>query len=127
MNLLLDTHALLWWLGDSPRLGRKARGQMSDPHARVFISAATAWEIAHKQATGKLSVDWDIRAEVAEEGFHELPIRFDHVAEAASLPRHHSDPFDRILVAQARTEGLWLVTADAAVQRYDVPWIEAAS
>ena len=125
MNLLLDTHVLLWWLADSSRLGRKARERISDPHARVFVSAVTAWEIAHKQSVGKLSADWDVREQVAEEGFLELSIRFDHVAEAAALPRLHADPFDRILIAQARTEGLWLVTSDAAVQGYDVPWLDA--
>lgn len=72
-------------------------------------------------------MDWDVREEVAEEGFLELPIRFEHAVGAAGLPRHHPDPFDRILVAQARAEGLWLVTADAAIQRYDVPWIDAES
>ena len=127
MNLLLDTHVLLWWLADSPRLGRKARERVSDPHVRAYVSAVTAWEIAHKQSVGKLSADWDVREQVEEEGFFELPIRFDHVAEAAELPRLHADPFDRILIAQARAEGLWLITADAAVQRYDVPWVDAAS
>lgn len=127
MQLLLDTRALLWWLAGDPRLGPKARARIGTGEARVFVSAVSAWEIAHKRAAGKIDAAWDIRAEVEEEGFLELSIDLEHTIIAAELPRHHADPFDRILVAQAQTEGLWLVTADAAIQRYDVPWIDAST
>ena len=125
MNLLLDTHALLWWLSGDARLGPGARKQIAAGESRVLVSAATAWELSHKRAAGKIRIDWDIREEIAEEGFLELPIAVEHAIAAAELPRYHADPFDRLLVAQARVEGLWLVTADADVQRYDVPWLDA--
>ena len=125
MQLLLDTHALLWWLVGDTRLGPKARARIGTAEARVFVSAVTAWEIAHKRAAGKIDAPWDIRAELEEEGFLELSIDLEHAIAAASLPEHHADPFDRILIAQAQTEGLWLVTADFAIQQYDVPWIDA--
>lgn len=125
MNLLLDTHALLWWLSGDARLGPKARKQIGTGDSRVLVSAATAWELAHKRAAGKIRIDWDIRDEIAEEGFLELPVALEHAIAAAELPGHHADPFDRLLVAQARIEGLWLVAADADVRRYDVPWLDA--
>lgn len=127
MNLLLDTHVLLWWFEGSRRLGAKARARIGADDARVFVSAVSAWEIAHKRANGKIAFDRDIRQEVEEEGFLELAIDLEHTIVAAELPKHHADPFDRILVAQARTEGMWLVTADAAIQQYDVPWLDATA
>lgn len=127
MQLLLDTHALLWWLAGDARLGPTARARIGTGDDRVFVSAASSWEIAHKRAAGKIAAAWDIRAEVEEEGFAELSIGLEHTIVAAQLPKHHSDPFDRILVAQAQTEGLWLVTSDAAIQRYDVPWLDAGA
>ena len=125
MQLLLDTHALLWWLSDDARLGPEARVRIGAADTAVFVSAATAWEIAIKRAAGKIEAAWDIRAEVEEEGFLELSIDLQHAVAAAELPKHHGDPFDRMLVAQARSEGMWIVTCDAAIQRYDVPWIDA--
>lgn len=127
MRILLDTHVLLWWLGSKARLGPQAAARIEDVHGEVFVSASTAWEIAVKQAAGKLHVPFDVATAIEEEGFIPLPITVAHGVAAGALPRHHADPFDRMLVAQAREEGLWLVTADAAVQRYDVPWIDAES
>ena len=125
MQLLLDTHALLWWLSDDPRLGLEARVRIGAAGTAVFVSAATAWEIAIKRAAGKIEAAWDIRAEVEAEGFLELSIDLEHAVAAAELPKHHGDPFDRMLVAQARSEGMWLVTCNDAIRRYDVPWIDA--
>jgi PIN domain nuclease of toxin-antitoxin system len=127
VQLLLDTHVLLWWLSDDPRLGPQARAHIGAAGSDVFVSAATAWEIAVKRAAGKLDAPWDVGAELEEEGFLELPIELEHAIAAAELPRHHTDPFDRLLVAQARSEGLWLVTSDDAIRRYDVPWLDAGS
>ncbi len=120
MTLLLDTHVLLWWLADDPRLTRAARDLVADPAHRLMVSAASAWEIAIKSARGKLRIasGWD-RA-LLEQGFEELPIRFAHAREAGALPHLHRDPFDRMLVAQARVEGLCLVTFDPAVRSYPV-------
>ncbi len=124
MRLLLDTQVLLWWLADDPSLSAAARGAIaSEPE--VFVSAASAWEIAIKRALGKLDAPDDLAATVAASGFKQLPITFDHAATAGTLPRHHEDPFDRMLVAQARCESLTLVTADKRISRYPVSVLQA--
>jgi PIN domain nuclease of toxin-antitoxin system len=118
--LLLDTHVVLWWLEDDPRLRSSARRAIAD-EMHVAVSAVTVWEIAIKEAIGRLMPPVDWSQEIEDEGFDPLPIGFAHAVEAARLPRFHADPFDRMLVAQARTEGLVLVTADPKISRYDVP------
>lgn len=127
MRLLLDTHVLLWWLGGNRRLGRAAADRIEAGEAGVYVSAATVWEIAVKRAVGKLEAPLDVIAEIDAEGFLPLAITLEHGAEAGGLPLHHTDPFDRMLIAQARTEGMWLVTADAAITQYDVPWLDATA
>ncbi|MGI8948516.1 MAG: type II toxin-antitoxin system VapC family toxin [Ornithinimicrobium sp.] len=122
MSLLLDTHVFLWWLADHPRLSREARTAIGDGSARVFVSAATLWEAEIKAALGRLHpAAVDLAAEVAANGFTELAVTGRYTRTAALLPAHHTDPFDRMLVAQAQTDGLRLVTADRTLQRYDVP------
>lgn len=126
MNLLLDTHAFLWWLMDDESLGGKARQAIADPESLVHVSAVSLWEIAIKQALGKLHVDSpDLAAEIPNNGFVELPVSGRHALAAGALPRHHDDPFDRMLVAQARLAGLVLVTRDGALDAYDVPRLRA--
>ncbi len=121
MNLLLDTHTFLWWLADDPKLGKRARQAIADGSALVHVSAATLWEIAIKQALGKLEVESaDLAAEIPANGFVELPITGSHALRAGALPRHHDDPFDRMLVAQALDEGLTLVTRDPALEAYEL-------
>lgn len=124
LRLLLDTHVLLWWLADDPALSRAA-AQVIASEPLVFVSAASAWEIAIKRALGKLEAPDDLEAAVDASGFVELPIRFDHAVLAGALPRHHDDPFDRMLVAQARCESLTLVTADPRLARYRVAVVPA--
>jgi len=120
VNLLLDTHAFLWWLSDDPELRAEARAAIADPSSIVHVSAASLWEISIKQALGKLEVESaDLAAEVPANGFVELPITGRHALDAGSLPRHHDDPFDRMLVAQARAEDLVLVTRDPALDAYE--------
>ncbi len=119
MNLLLDTHALLWWLGDSP-MAPDARQQISDPATLVVVSAASAWEIAIKRATGKLRLDGNVAALVVGAAFTPLPVSFAHAERAGALPPHHRDPFDRLLVVQAQLENLEIITADPQLQPYDV-------
>ncbi len=119
-RLLVDTHVLLWALGGDPNLGDDARQALADPRNDVFVSAVSIWEIAIKRALGKLKIPSHLATAVEAAGFSELPVTFFHAEQAGSLPRHHGDPFDRMLVAQAQTEGLTLVTADANIPRYAV-------
>ncbi|EAR23335.1 type II toxin-antitoxin system VapC family toxin [Nitrococcus mobilis] len=124
MDILLDTHVLLWWLSDDPRLSAKARNLIADPANAITVSAATAWEIAIKQGLGKLMFDGDLEQAVREQDFQMLPITFAHTAQIGQLPEIHRDPFDRMLVAQARSENLALLSADPHVARYPVNVIE---
>jgi PIN domain nuclease of toxin-antitoxin system len=119
--LLLDTHALLWSLGDTDRLTRAARDVLSAGVEPVYVSSVSIWEIAVKQASGRLKAPDDLLERVAEVGFGELRVSFTHAHLAGALPRHHGDPFDRMLVAQAQSEGLTLVSGDARIAAYDVP------
>lgn len=126
MRLLLDTHAWLWWLGDDQRLGRRARQALGNPRSEVYVSAASAWEIAIKVALRKLRlVKADLEAEIAANGFLELPIRTRHALQAGRLAPVHDDPFDRMLVAQAQAEDLAVVTGDPIFGRYGVAVLEA--
>ena len=121
MNLLLDTHAFLWWLSGSRRLSGPARERIADPSVAVFVSAASIWEAAIKESLGRLDLgDSDLVEEITLNQFLELPISPAHAAHAGGLPRHHDDPFDRMLVAQAEIEGLTLISRDRRLQDYSV-------
>lgn len=117
--LLLDTHVFLWWRANDPRLQTHARETIARASI-VYVSAASAWEAAVKQALGRLVLPAPFAAGVDESGFQRLAITFEHAAEAAGLPPHHGDPFDRMLIAQARLDGLTLVTHDRVIAAYDV-------
>lgn len=119
MNLLLDTHALLWWLAGAPMDG-EARRRIAEPAALVMVSAATVWEVAIKRALGKLSFDGSMVDHVEDAAFEPLPISLEHAERAGRLPPHHRDPFDRMLVAQAQAEALTVVTRDPAFDAYEV-------
>lgn len=121
MKLLLDTHVWLWWLRDDRRLPARFAAAVADPATQVFVSAASVWEAAIKTALGKLDVDADLAAQIEADGFTELPITARHAQLAGALPRHHEDPFDRLLVAQTRLEGLQLASVDEAFVAYGVP------
>lgn len=128
MRLLLDTHILLWWLSDHTSLPMAARVAIQAPSSDVFVSAASAWEIAIKRALGKLDFPIAQFAEIlTAEGFEPLGIAVDHAVIAGGLPLHHNDPFDRMLVAQAQHEGLTLVTIDPMIRRYAVAVLGPAS
>jgi PIN domain nuclease of toxin-antitoxin system len=120
VNLLLDSHALLWALHAPERLRPEARDAIRDPERAVYFSAASAWELEIKAARGKLELpdDWLTAAE--RTGFLEIPVTGREACDSARLPRHHSDPFDRVLVAQARRRGLQLATRDPLLSAYDV-------
>jgi PIN domain nuclease of toxin-antitoxin system len=120
VTLLLDTHVLLWWLADDPRLTPAMREAIADPSSSVVVSAASAWEAAIKAAVGKLRVPDGLRDELVRHGFDELPVTVEDGLAAGALPRHHSDPFDRMLIAQAARRQFVLVTADRRFSDYDV-------
>ena len=125
MRLLADTHAYLWWLGDDPALSSKARKAMAEPAAIVHVSAASIWEISIKTSLGKLEIDGDPVSEIWKNGFVELPMSAEHADRAGQLPRHHDDPFDRMLIAQAQLEDLVLVSRDAKLNAYGVSMLLA--
>jgi len=117
MNLLLDTHALLWWLDDPATLSEEARLAIADSKNMVFVSAASVWEITIKKGLGKLDAPNNLEEVIAENRFSPLPITIAHALAVSQLPRHHNDPFDRTLAAQAKVEGLTLVTTASTLVR----------
>jgi PIN domain nuclease of toxin-antitoxin system len=119
VSLLLDTHALLWWL-EGRDLDKDVVNRISDPEILVVVSAASVWEAAIKQALGKLDVPEPLGLAAREEGFEPLQVSFDHAEAAGQLPPHHRDPFDRMLIAQAMVENLTIVTRDTAFDAYEV-------
>ncbi len=120
MRLLLDTRILLWWLSDDPLLPAAARDAIASPESEVLVSAATVWEIAIKKAVGRLEAPDDLLEVMVANDFDRLPITAPHAIAAGALPPHHSDPFDRMLIAQARADQLELVSVDRRFAHYDV-------
>ncbi len=125
MRLLLDTHAVIWWLEQSSRLGAQAQAAINDASNDVFVSAVSAMEMSLKSARGKLRTPSDLDQMIVANAFVELPITVRHGIALHDVPHHHNDPFDRVLVAQARVEGLTLVTADRGLGAYGVPILHA--
>jgi PIN domain nuclease of toxin-antitoxin system len=124
LRLLLDTHTLIWWADDRP-LSDAAAAAIRSPDNAKFVSVASIWEAEIKAASGKLQLEADLVAEPVEHGFESLPIDARHAVAAARLPRHHGDPFDRMLIAQAQLEGLTLVTRDPVFDSYAVAVLRA--
>ena len=124
MQVLLDTHALLWWLSDDPALTKSARKAIAETKNTIYVSAASAWEIATKVRLGKLSSAIDLASNFTEllerELFQTLPISAEHAIRSGLLPGPHKDPFDRMLVCQAVTHGLTLLTPDRLIHQYHV-------
>ncbi len=121
MKVLLDTCAFLWWDSSDSRLPKAFRAAIASPGNQVFVSAATAWEIGLKRASGKLAYEGPVGKAIEAHGFLSLPVSVEHAEWAGSLPQLHRDPFDRLLVAQAQLEGLILVSVDEQILRYQVP------
>jgi PIN domain nuclease of toxin-antitoxin system len=120
MNLFLDTHVLLWWLDDSPYLSDAERKAIADSGNLIVVSAAVIWEMRIKQALGKLEISGDFYPVIKDQGFELLSITPVHAYAAGGLPMHHRDPFDRMIIAQARLEKLCIITRDNIFSRYDV-------
>jgi PIN domain nuclease of toxin-antitoxin system len=130
MHLLIDTHVLIWWSKNSPRLGSQARKLIRSPENSIWVSAASIWEISIKASLGRLKLHESfaevMSRDLERQGFRALPIGFRHALAVRDLPHHHADPFDRMLIAQAQCEELTLLTADRAIFDYEVAVLDAA-
>jgi len=120
VRLLLDSHVFIWWLSGDDRLVPELRAAIADPDSLVYVSAASIWELEIKAAIGRLTVTFDLLDDVSANGFQPLAITAEHAVIAARLPRHHADPFDRMLIAQAQCEDLVLASEDPLIARYQV-------
>lgn len=123
MKLLLDTPVLIWWFNEPSKLSARAASILRNPGNIILISAAVAWELAIKVNLGKIDALWlvgELASQTAEEGFVELPLSIVQAVRAGLLPRHHCDPFDRALVAQAQELNVPILSADSLLDRYDV-------
>ena len=120
MNLLLHTRTLLWWLADDPLLTAQARQAIANAESLVHVSSVSLWEIGIKKGLGKLTLSDDFDEVLSTQGFRELSISWQHAQENRSLPWLHRDPFDRMLIAQAISDGLTLVTSDSEIRQYTV-------
>jgi PIN domain nuclease of toxin-antitoxin system len=124
VRLLLDSHVALWWLGDEAWLADEARSSISSAD-QVFVSVVTPWELGIKRASGKIALPDDLVQQLHAAGFEILPISVEDAVAAPALPIHHGDPFDRMLIAQAKNEKLTVVSADHQFKMYDIELIEA--
>ncbi len=119
MKLLLDTHVFLWWLQAPEQIAKDARSSIEDTDNTILVSIVSLWEIAIKRSLGKLEAPVDLVHDVNRVGFIQLQIQTIHLVELESLPSHHRDPFDRLLVAQSRVESATLVSRDEQIFRYE--------
>ncbi|MDC9593603.1 type II toxin-antitoxin system VapC family toxin [Xenorhabdus sp. IM139775] len=124
-RLLLDTHALIWWITNDPSLGEMTRRVIAKGTSSIFVSSVTPWEISIKRALGKLKFNADFDLIMEKNNFIPLSITHAHAESAGDLPRHHGDPFDRMLIVQAQMEGLTLVSADSAFSAYGIRLMNA--
>jgi PIN domain nuclease of toxin-antitoxin system len=124
MNVLLDTHAFLWWVIDDSQLSNTAKATIADPSNIIYLSAVSAWEIIIKERTGKLSLpeppETYIPSRLVSNQFASLTVQMQHVLQIASLPDHHRDPFDRLLIAQSQIEQIPILTVDHMIGQYPV-------
>ena len=125
LRLLLDTHVVVWALGDPGRLAGKTKAAIETEENEIFVSVVSPWELAIKGPREGLRLPDDLEAQVDQRGFDLLPVLFRHTEPVASMPYHHRDPFDRMLVAQAVVDGLTIVTADRKLTNYQVSLLPA--
>ena len=127
MKLLIDTHVAIWWMSKREKLSPKVKAMLLDDANSLYISIVSAWEVAIKTSLGKLpEFDGGAKvfiAEMEDNPIVFLPVRKRHVEMVETLPFHHRDPFDRLLIATAKVEGMTILTADENIHQYDVPWI----
>jgi PIN domain nuclease of toxin-antitoxin system len=127
MRVLLDTHVILWWLMDDPRLGTVAHARLTSGGSSVAASVASLWEVSIKYRLGKLNANAaQVAARLAETEINVIPIRLAHLTATEQLPLIHRDPFDRMLIAQSLTETMQIMSADAIIAQYGVPFVDAA-
>lgn len=120
MNLILDTHIILWWLDNNEKLPEKYFRLITDSNNICFISSAVIWEISIKSGLGKLEIPGNFTEILQQEGFSELPVSWEHAAMVRQLPFHHKDPFDRLIIAQTIIEDFTLLTVDKIIPEYGV-------
>ncbi|MBF0266097.1 MAG: type II toxin-antitoxin system VapC family toxin [Gammaproteobacteria bacterium] len=125
-KILIDTHVFLWWISDNKNLGENARKYISNPQNRIYLSSVSSWEISIKKNKGLLEAPDDIASIVNEEGFEELPISIFHGELAGKLESIHKDPFDRMMIAQAKAEAMELLTDDLYIKKYSISIIDAS-
>lgn len=125
MKILLDTHAFLWWMENNPTLSKQARKAIEDSSNMVFVSAITVLEIAIKKSIGKLTAPDNLEEELVNNNFEQLPITIAHAQAVGSLPFHHADPFDRVLIAQTQIEALTLISRDNNIKKYGITIVDA--
>ncbi len=124
MRYLLDTHIFIWWM-EEKRLSKTLMDLLGDPRNKIYLSVAAIWEIVIKHSKGKLKISKDIEKGVKNSGFIVLPIETLHVLETGKFPNYHNDPFDRILIAQAKVENLTLITSDKKIWKYKLSFLKA--
>jgi PIN domain nuclease of toxin-antitoxin system len=126
MKYLLDTHAVLWFAENSDKLSGKANKAIQDENSEVFVSIVSAWEVAIKLGTNKLKLQGglpEFYRMIDRNGFITLPVEREYLLRLKDLPEHHKDPFDRMLIATAIVEDMTVITIDANIRRYDLPWL----
>ncbi|MEK7572212.1 MAG: type II toxin-antitoxin system VapC family toxin [Patescibacteria group bacterium] len=119
-SFLIDTHIFIWWMENSKNLSSEIKQLLQDPQQKVFLSVVSIWEMLIKQSKNQLRLPKDMEEGVIESGYTILPIAFPHAIGLKDLPLLHTDPFDRMLIAQAKVEGLTLITADKKIWQYDL-------
>jgi len=124
-GFLIDTQIFIWWMEKSKRLSEKSFDLLNDPQNKIFLSVASVWEIVIKKGRRKLEVPKDVRGGIEKSGFIPLPIEVFHVLGVEKLPHYHKDPFDRILISQAKVEDFTLITSDEKIWKYDLSLLKA--
>lgn len=125
MHYLLDTHTFMWWMESGDKLSPKTKIILQDLKQEIFVSVASVWEIIIKQSKGKLKTPRNIKGGIIKAGFKVLSIELSHAIEVRKLPLHHKDPFDRMLISQAKAEKLTLITSDPKIWKYKLALIKA--